>query len=233
MSRVEIPPIGDSRRESESFLAAVQKYAGGAEGHPSVSVIGDNRMRDVMRAQEPTPPKTYYFEFEENHSSNNGNGRDGDIITGVDRGTVAGEFIRTSDYGLANTNRAIEIKEGQGIVFVQKNATDLNGDVIPDIVEEFQAIQVEKEQEIIVPPGSFYTLVNTDKNKVLVVRHSGLSKKNSPPNNPNSQALRKMRGFAYYLIQYNGKPAFVINTLYNEVRSNDFGGIPVLPIPQE
>lgn len=171
-------------------------------------------MQDVMQTPNRIPSQVYYFEV--NH---------GDVVTGVEKGKVAGEFIRTGDYSLADINRIIKIEEGQGIVLVQKNATDANGNLIPDMVEEFEAIQVNKGQEVVVSPGSFYALVNTDRENILVARHSGRSK-NSLSNNPNSQILKEMGGFAYRIVAADSHVCLQPNKNYKEVKELKNDGIP-------
>jgi hypothetical protein len=37
-----------------------------------------------------------------------------------------------------------------------------------------------------------------------------------------------MRGFAYYVVEHNGKPALIRNKLYKQIIKEDFGGIPVI-----
>jgi hypothetical protein len=37
-----------------------------------------------------------------------------------------------------------------------------------------------------------------------------------------------MKGFAYYVIEKDGKPALVRNPLYKEVQKEDLGDIPVI-----
>ena len=37
-----------------------------------------------------------------------------------------------------------------------------------------------------------------------------------------------MRGFAYYVVEHNGKPALVKNKLYKEVRKTELAGLPVI-----
>jgi len=219
-------PTRDVRAPSESFLVAMEKYAGTAEEIPSVSVIGDSHMRNVMRTPGCIPFQVYYFEL--NHGTNNGNGRDGDVITGIEKGKVFGEFIKTSDYGTADADRTIEIKEGRGVILVQKNATDQHGDIIPDVVEEFEAKQIHKGQKVVIPRGSFYAFVNPDRDEVLVAKHSGRSDKN-PSENPNSQALIGMRGFAYRVVACDSHVCLQPNEEYIKQNILKFknGGIPL------
>ncbi len=218
-------PTGESRAPSERFLVAMQRYAGTAEEKPPVSVIGDSQMRNVMRTPEGIPSQVYYFELR--HGTNNGDGRDGDLITGIEIGKAAGEFMKTSDYGLADTNRTIKIKEGQGIVLMQKNAPGLNGSVISDVVEEFETIQVNKGQEVVIPPGFFYALVNPNRENILVVQHSEPRIKDHKSDNPNSEAIRAKHGFAYRVVAADSHVCLQPNKNYREVKKFQNGGIPL------
>ena len=135
--------------------------------------------------------------------------------------------MRSSDYGIADTDRTIEIKEGRGIILMQKNARDQNNNVIPDVVEEFEVKHVNKRQELEVPRGFFYALVNTSRDSILVAQHTGRSKEDSSSNNPNNNALKLMRGFAYRIVAADSHVCFQLNIKYMEENILKFksGGI--------
>ena len=45
------------------------------------------------------------------------------------------------------------------------------------------------------------------------------------PAHADYEMIKKMRGFAYYVIERDGQPTLVRNSLYKEVRKTDFGGL--------
>ena len=47
------------------------------------------------------------------------------------------------------------------------------------------------------------------------------------PGHADYEAVKKMHGFAYYVVEHNGAPALVANTLYTEVRAADIGGLTI------
>ena len=47
------------------------------------------------------------------------------------------------------------------------------------------------------------------------------------PSHADYENVKKMHGFAYYVVEKDGAPALVPNPLYKEVRKTDFGGLPV------
>ena len=55
----------------------------------------------------------------------------------------------------------------------------------------------------------------------------GAGDSSSMPIHANYEMVKKMRGFAYYVVERDGKPALVPNKLYKEVRNIDFGGLSV------
>ena len=50
----------------------------------------------------------------------------------------------------------------------------------------------------------------------------------SMPGHADYEMVKKMRGFAYYVVDKGGVPTLVPNPLYKEVRKSDFGGLEVV-----
>mgnify|MGYP001576306356 CR=1 FL=1 len=220
MNSPEIRPIRECL-PSERFIAAMQKYVNG-EGNPKVSIIGNNTMRDVMRSVNEIPSQTYSFEIE--FYGHNGTGHKAYLVSGIEKGLVAGEFLKSSDFGLETKERTVTIKQGRGIVILQKHAVDQNGNIIPDVVEEFAVVKVTTGEQIIIPSGYFYALVNTNKDDVLVAQHSSPRIKDS--GNPNSQVLRNMRGFAYRVVAADSHVCLEPNKNYKKIKTLKDGKIP-------
>jgi hypothetical protein len=45
------------------------------------------------------------------------------------------------------------------------------------------------------------------------------------PGHADYEMVKKMRGFAYYVVEKEGKPSLVKNRLYKEIQKTDFGGV--------
>lgn len=207
---------------SNEFAAAWSRYANIDDGEPRVLAVGDNQMRDELRTTEESeiPSQLYYFELQD---------IDGNTITGVETGTVGDECIKTKAYGISQEDRMAEIIEGEGIILVQKNAIDSSGKINPRVVEWFEAIPVKKGQKPInIPKGSIYALVNPDKDRIFVVKHSGRNNDESV-NNPDNEPLDNMHGLALHVTDILGSITLEINPNYTETTNIRSGGIRVLP----
>ena len=81
------------------------------------------------------------------------------------------------------------------------------------------------------PPGHGHLVVNTGTTWLVTADDSpveGTGDNASMPGHADYETVKKMRGFAYYVVEKDGKPALVANPLYKEVQKTDFGGIPVI-----
>ena len=80
------------------------------------------------------------------------------------------------------------------------------------------------------PPGFGHLIVNTGNTWMVMVDDSpveGVQDSASMPGHADYEAVKKMRGFAYYVVEKNGAPLLVPNPLYKEVRKKDLGGVAV------
>jgi oxalate decarboxylase/phosphoglucose isomerase-like protein (cupin superfamily) len=50
----------------------------------------------------------------------------------------------------------------------------------------------------------------------------------SLPGHADYEPVKLMQGFAYYVVESNGKPALKKNPKYKEVKKEDFGGLAVI-----
>ena len=225
MSSPEMRPR-EFRPSSESFFAAMQRYGGVEEGEGSrkVSVIGANVMQAVMRFRNGIPSQAHSFEVDfSDDTSGNRTNHNTHLVTGVEKGLVAGEFMRSRDFGLKNQERTVTIKQGRGIVMLQRHASDTSSNIAPDVVEEFKAVKVSAGEQILIPPGYFYALVNTNNDAVLVAQHNG--SRIEDDGNPNSQGLRDMHGFAFRVVAVDSHVCLERNTNYKEVKTCNNGGM--------
>ena len=103
-----------------------------------------------------------------------------------------------------------------------------DGEALADKVEEFKAIRVKAGDSIYMPQGYGHLVVNTGTEWLVTVDDSpveGTADSASMPGHADYEPVKRMRGFAYYVVEKDGAPALVLNPLYKEVRKADFGGI--------
>lgn len=177
------------------------------------------KMKEVLMNPKTSGPVIHYFMIRGGSKKRN--------ITILETGTVGGEYIKTyGHYHLGALDETYWFIQGEGVVLQQK-LVDASK---PDVVEEFKAIRVKQGESAYMPPGYGHLIVNTGAVWMVMVDDSpveGTGDSASMPGHADYGAVKKMRGFAYYVVEKNGKPALVPNKLYTEVRKTDFGGLPL------
>jgi len=154
-------------------------------------------------------------------------------ITVWEPGTVSGEYIKTyGHYHIGKLDENYNILFGEGIALLQKLSVDKNGKMIADHIEEFQAIITKLGDEIYMGPGYGHLLVNTGKTYFITLDNSPVDfEERDPasfPGHADYEPVKKMRGFAYYVIEHNGKPALKRNHNYKKILKEDLGGLEVV-----
>ncbi len=150
-------------------------------------------------------------------------------VTVWEPGTVGGEYIKTyGHYHIGQLDETYWILLGDGVVLQQKliDAAD------PARVELFRAIVVKPGDSVYMPPGHGHLVANIGKTYLVTADDSpvnfGDKDPVSMPGHADYEMVKQMRGFAYYVVEHDGKPALVKNPLYTEVQHMDAGGIPVI-----
>jgi len=183
------------------------------------------KMKEVLMDANAPGPAVHYYMIRGGTPLRN--------ITVWEPGTVAGEYIKTyGHYHVGELDETYWIIFGEGVALLQKLATGKDGSMIPDVVDEFQAVHVKRGDSIYMPPGHGHLVANTGPTYFATADDSPVDfgEKNpvSMPGHADYELVKKMRGFAFYVVEHDGKPALKANTLYKEVRKKDFGGIPVI-----
>lgn len=154
-------------------------------------------------------------------------------VTVWETGTVGGEYIKTyGHYHVGNLDETYWIVQGQGIALLQKMVVE-NGAPQPDRIDEFKAVLLKSGESIYMPADYGHLVANTGSEWLVTVDNSpveGANDSASMPGHADYKSVKKMRGFAYYVVEKNGAPALVPNPLYKEVRKTDFGGLPVVAL---
>lgn len=166
-------------------------------------------------------------------------GKDKRNVTVWETGTVDGEYIKTyGHYHLGKLDETYWILLGEGVVLQQKLADPTK----PDVVEEFKVIKVKAGDSCYMPLGYGHLVVNIGKTWLVTADDSpvaGPDDSASMPGHADYEMVKKMRGFAYYVVEKDlprvdggkagGKgPVLVPNKLYKEVKKVDFGGLPLV-----
>lgn len=143
-------------------------------------------------------------------------------VTVLESGMVGGEYIKTyGHYHVGNLDETYWIAEGEGFVILQNRRTDERGKPIDDEVESFQAVAVKKGDSVFIPSGTGHLLVNTGKAWLVTIDDSPVNFDEadpvSLPGHADYEPVRKMRGFAYYVVDENGKPKLKKNLKYKNV----------------
>lgn len=173
-------------------------------------------------------PKIHYYMIRGDMKNGRGNN-----ITVWEPGTVGGEYIKTyGHYHVGKLDETYKFISGEGIALLQRLAVDKEGNMIPDIVEEFKAIPVKAGDELFIPAGSGHLVVNIGQDFLATSDDSPVNfgdvNPASLPGHADYGLVKQMRGFAYYVVENNGKPALVRNKHYKEIREAELAGLPII-----
>jgi len=184
-----------------------------------------DKMQDVLMDPNGIGPEIHYYMIR--------GGVDQKNITVWEPGTISGEYIKTyGHYHIGDLSETYWIIFGQGVALLQKLKENENGEMIADEVEEFRAIQVKAGQEVFMPPKYGHLVVNIGETYFATADDSPVDFEDkdpaSFPGHADYELVKKMRGFAYYVVKQDGKPALKRNPLYKSIEREDLGGLPVV-----
>lgn len=166
-------------------------------------------MKDVLLYPESEGPEIHYYMIR--------GGKDKTNITVWETGTVGGEYIKT--YGHDHVGKLDEtylVLQGEGIVLLQKRKESKDGEI-----ESFYAIKVKKGDSVFIPSETGHLVVNTGKTWLVTSDDSPVNFAEadpvSLPGHVDYEAVKKMHGFAYYVVEENGETSLVKNPNYRVV----------------
>jgi len=181
------------------------------------------KMKEVLLFPDAAGPREHYYMIR--GGSKKGN------ITVWETGTVGGEYIKT--YGHYHVDELPEIYwtlGGEGIVLLQKRVEE-NGVPINDRIEEFKAVFVKAGDETLIEPRWGHLVVNIGDTHLVTKDDSpvaGIGDSASMPMHADYKPVQEMGGFAYFVVEHEGKPALVKNPRYKEIIKEDLAGLPVV-----
>lgn len=154
-------------------------------------------------------------------------------ITVLEPGTISEEYIKTyGHYHIGNLEETYWFVYGQGVVLLQKLAIDNDGKMIVEDVADFKAIPVAQGEKVLMPSGYGHVIVNTGDDYLVSSDDTVVYFEEKDPTILSGYAdyepVKKMQGFAYYVVEKNGKPALKRNYHYKNIQKEDLGGLPVI-----
>lgn len=171
-------------------------------------------MKPVLMFPEASGPEVYYYMIRGGSAKQN--------ITVWETGTVGGEYLKTlGHYHVGQLSETYWVIQGEGIVLLQKRKVGTDGLLIDDEITEFKAIRVKAGDEIFMEEGWGHLLCNTGKTWLVTVDDSPVSFNEadpvSLPGHADYEPIKKFHGFAYYVIEKDGKPTLMRNQNYKSV----------------
>lgn len=169
------------------------------------------KMQEVLMAPDAEGPEIHYYMIR--------GGSDKKNVTIWETGTVGGEFIKTyGHYHVGDLDETYNIVEGQGVVLLQKRKEDESGNPIDDELDEFYAIKVVAGDRVFIPSGMGHLVVNTGSTWLVTIDDSPVNFEEvdpvSLPGHADYEAVRKVRGFGYYIVSENDEIRAIKNTNY-------------------
>lgn len=178
-------------------------------------------MRDVLKNPEAEGPKEHYYMLR--------GGKERGNVTVWVPGKVGDEFIKTfGHYHTSDFPERYQILAGEGIALMQKRRM-VDGAPADDQIEAFKVLHLKAGDILDIPIGFGHMLANTG-NQFLVSLDNSPSDPETEKVRPHAdyEPIRRMHGFAYYVVEHEGAPTLVKNPTYSEVGSTDFAGVSVI-----
>lgn len=171
-------------------------------------------MKEVLMHPELPGPEIHYYMIR--------GGKDKKNITVWETGNIGGEYVKTyGHYHVGKLDETYWILEGEGVVLLQRRKTDADGNPIDDEIEHFYAIKVKPGDHVFIPSGTGHLVANTGKVWLVTSDDSPVNFEEadpvSLPGHADYEPVKKLRGFAYYLVEENREPTLVKNPNYKVV----------------
>lgn len=172
------------------------------------------KMKEVLLHPEAEGPEIHYYMIR--------GGTDKTNITVWETGTVGGEYIKTyGHYHVGKIDETYHVIAGEGIILLQNRKIGADGNLIDDEIESFYAIKVKVGDSVFIPSGTGHLAVNIGKAWFVTVDDSPVNFEEadpvSLPGHADYEPVKKLKGFAYYLVEENGQPTLIKNPHYKVV----------------
>ena len=183
------------------------------------------KMQEVLMDPQGLGPAFHYYMIRGGVEQKN--------ITIWEPGTVSGEYIKTyGHYHVGQLSETYWLLYGQGIVLLEKLAVDANGQMIADVVAEFKAIPVKQGDTVAIPSGYGHLVANTGTTYLVTADDSPVDftekDPTSLPGHADYHLVQQTQGFAYYVVEHEGKPALKRNPRYKSIAKEELNGLAVI-----
>jgi oxalate decarboxylase/phosphoglucose isomerase-like protein (cupin superfamily) len=174
----------------------------------------NEKMKEVLMNPKAEAPAIHYYMIRGGTHKTN--------ITVWEAGTVGGEYIKTyGHYHVGDISETYSIIQGVGVLLMQERKMGKDGQPIDDEIETFRAMRVKAGDVIYISPSVGHLLVNTGHTWLVTSDDSPVYENDVDPvglpGHADYEAVKKMGGFAYFVIEKNGFPALVKNPKYKTV----------------
>ena len=175
------------------------------------AVRTQEEMREVLMDPNAVGPDVHYFMMRGGSEKKN--------ITVWQSGLVGEEYIKTyGHYHVIDFIETYTVLAGEGIILLQKRKQGSDGLPIDDEVESVKAIFVKAGSVVPIPERDGHLAVNIGESWFVTSDDSPVdlrkTKETAWPTHADYSPVKKMQGFAYYVVQKDGKPSFVKNPNY-------------------
>lgn len=183
------------------------------------------KMKEVLMDPNGNGPAIHYYMIRGGVEQKN--------ITVWEPGIISGEYIKTyGHYHVGKLDETYWILYGQGVVLLQKLALDAEGNMIDDVVAEFKAVVVKPGDSVYMPEGYGHLVANVGTTYFATADDSPVSFTDtdtaSMPGHADYEPVKRMQGFAYYIVEHEGIPVLKRNSKYKEIKKEDLGGLQVI-----
>ncbi len=171
------------------------------------------QMQDVLMVPDTPGPAVHYHMVRGGSEQRN--------ITIWEPGSVGGEYIKTyGHYHVGELDETYWVLYGEGIAVVQKRVEGPDGPIDEEI-EGLYVVKVKAGDALYMPSGWGHLVVNIGGTFLVTADDSPVNFADvdpvSLPGHADYDAVKRMRGFAYYVVEQNGQPALVRNQRYKRV----------------
>ena len=172
------------------------------------------KMKDVLMDPSAPGPQIQYHMVRGGTNQRN--------VTIWEPGKVGEEYIKTyGHYHIGKLDETYWTIFGEGIVLVQKRAVDASGNPIDDEIEQAYAVHVKPGDSLFIPSEWGHLVANISDTYFVTADDSPVNfDEENPvsfPGHADYEAVKKMQGFCYYIVEADGKPILKKNAKYKKI----------------
>lgn len=171
-------------------------------------------MKEVLASPEASAPGVHYYMIR--------GGADKTNITVWETGTVGDEYIKTyGHYHVGKISETYTILQGEGVLLLQTRKVGADGKLLDDEIEKFEALQVKAGDKVFIKPEIGHLMVNVGDTWLVTSDDSPVYPDDVDPvglpGHADYEVVKKMGGFAYFVMKKDGQSVLVKNPKYKTV----------------